>query len=183
MNPYLATTIDDTTAGQDWRARAACRGQHRLFDAATDGRVAAVRAAQAICAGCPVRAQCLTDARARRQHLHGVWGGIPFGIQAASPNKGRELAPCGTEAAHARHKRNGQDPCDACRKAHTRYETERANGTRPMNTNTKLTPDKVREIRRRGQAGDRHADIATDHDMSPVQISKIIRREAWRHIA
>lgn len=31
---------------------------------------------------------------------------------------GRQLKPCGTEAAYKRHKRNGEAPCDACARAH-----------------------------------------------------------------
>lgn len=38
--------------------------------------------------------------------------------------KARELRPCGTEAAYRRHKRNGDDKCDACRDAHAAYERE-----------------------------------------------------------
>lgn len=30
-------------------------------------------------------------------------------------NGKRQLEPCGTLAAHRRHQRNGERPCDACR--------------------------------------------------------------------
>jgi len=29
-----------------------------------------------------------------------------------------EVAACGTEAGHQRHRRAGEEPCDACRRAH-----------------------------------------------------------------
>jgi hypothetical protein len=61
-------------AGRAWRDRAACRDvdPERFFPAAEDGPGlrAQVAAAKAICARCPVRAECLAEALAR----------IPFGI-------------------------------------------------------------------------------------------------------
>jgi hypothetical protein len=57
-----------------WRSRAACRDvdPELFFPTAESGpaRHAQVRAAKAVCARCPVRAQCLTEALAR----------IPYGI-------------------------------------------------------------------------------------------------------
>ena len=43
------------------------------------------------------------------------------------------LRPCGTEAAYARHRRNGESPCDACRAgvALVRRDQRRAKGIRP----------------------------------------------------
>lgn len=49
--------------------------------------------------------------------------------------------------------------------------------------NAKLTTDQVRAIRDRGQTSDSHATIATDYGISATQVAKIIRGEAWRHIA
>lgn len=54
------------------RARAACRGHgHDLFfsDEALD-----VLAAKAICAACPVQAECLQKALDNDEH--GIWGGL-----------------------------------------------------------------------------------------------------------
>lgn len=31
------------------------------------------------------------------------------------------LKPCGTDAAYRRHRRKGEDPCDACRAAHAKH--------------------------------------------------------------
>ena len=36
----------------------------------------------------------------------------------------RELAPCGTRSAYVRHLRNGEDACDACKKANTDYQRD-----------------------------------------------------------
>ncbi len=33
---------------------------------------------------------------------------------------GRDVKPCGTEAAHRRHLRHGEEPCAACKEAHRR---------------------------------------------------------------
>jgi len=64
---------------RDWRERAACRtgvDPDLFFPAAESGatRNAQVRAAKAVCARCPVRAQCLTEALARIPY--GICGGL-----------------------------------------------------------------------------------------------------------
>lgn len=38
---------------------------------------------------------------------------------------GRDLMPCGTQAAYQRHLRQGEEPCDACRAANTAYKRSR----------------------------------------------------------
>jgi WhiB family redox-sensing transcriptional regulator len=64
-----------------WRGRAACRdADPELFfpeRAGTD-----ISAAQAICAGCPVRRECHEFAEATNQ-VHGVWAGIDRGSPKA----------------------------------------------------------------------------------------------------
>lgn len=63
--------------GEDWRSMAACRSADpELFFPLTDigpGQEQAARA-KAVCAGCPVRRQCLSFALLTQQR-HGVWGG------------------------------------------------------------------------------------------------------------
>jgi hypothetical protein len=78
--------------------RAACANIGRVDYTTRDGqrgRVAAVdawfpegvhrqeiaAAAKAICYGCPIQAECLAAARARREE-HGIWGGANFGDEA-----------------------------------------------------------------------------------------------------
>lgn len=69
-----------------WTAAAACTGMTELFFPAWGGEdrrqlpahvVAQVAEATAICAGCPVRPECLDDA-VKRGEQHGVWGGRLF---------------------------------------------------------------------------------------------------------
>ncbi len=67
-----------------WRRRAACAtASPSLFDGETATDVAS---AEAICARCPVRTECLQFALAN--HIaYGVWGGVHLGVtseQAAS---------------------------------------------------------------------------------------------------
>jgi WhiB family transcriptional regulator, redox-sensing transcriptional regulator len=60
-----------------WRSAAACRSADpELFFPISDSGPSLVQAAEAkaICAGCPVRRQCLAFALRTRQ-VHGIWGG------------------------------------------------------------------------------------------------------------
>ena len=61
-----------------WRERAACRGEdpELFFPASSVGFVynAQVTRAKAVCNGCPVRAECLSEALASPQV--GIWGGL-----------------------------------------------------------------------------------------------------------
>lgn len=77
----------------------------------------AVRPAQAICARCPVREECLEYALENGERF-GMWGGV-------SERARRQLAkdrgitydglkPCGTLAAYRRHIRDGEEPCGLC---------------------------------------------------------------------
>jgi WhiB family redox-sensing transcriptional regulator len=59
---------------QPWRDRAACRGADPAIFFPRPGGPGA-RPAQAICARCPVTAQCLAHAVSIPEH-HGVWGGL-----------------------------------------------------------------------------------------------------------
>jgi hypothetical protein len=52
----------------------------------------------------------------------------------ASGRRGpRSLKPCGTPAAYTRHRRRGEQPCQACKRAHADHAAQRARerGTRP----------------------------------------------------
>jgi Transcription factor WhiB len=60
-------------SGSGWQDRAACRtSPPEWFDAETDQDAAR---ALAVCAGCPVRRECLAAAAADRA-AWGVWGGV-----------------------------------------------------------------------------------------------------------
>jgi WhiB family redox-sensing transcriptional regulator len=70
-----ATTIQAGLGG--WAARGACRhSEPELFFPVTDTGPAATQLARAkaVCAGCPVRAECLEFALSSGQAA-GVWGG------------------------------------------------------------------------------------------------------------
>jgi len=57
----------------DWTTRAACaETDPEAFYPEKGGSTVA---AKAVCAGCPVRAECLAGAVDRRER-HGVWGGL-----------------------------------------------------------------------------------------------------------
>ena len=77
----------NTTPPRDWRSDAACRGTDpdAFFPVAEAGPAyeRQVAAAKAVCAGCPVRAECLDEALAR----------IPDGIAGGlTPAERRRLA-------------------------------------------------------------------------------------------
>jgi WhiB family redox-sensing transcriptional regulator len=65
-----------------WQWRAACRGEEdaSLFFAPShletkDEKHARERRAKSLCAGCPVRVECLEYA-IRTREPHGIWGGL-----------------------------------------------------------------------------------------------------------
>jgi WhiB family transcriptional regulator, redox-sensing transcriptional regulator len=62
----------------EWRSASACRHANPdlFFPVATTAseRAAQIAKAKAICAGCPVRSQCLEFARANELN-YGIWGG------------------------------------------------------------------------------------------------------------
>ena len=67
------TDVIPLAAEQHWRAEAACRNEDtNLFFPISDEGAAE---AKAICAVCPVRAECLDWSIATRQS-DGVWGGL-----------------------------------------------------------------------------------------------------------
>jgi len=65
----------------DWQDRAACRGHSAATFFAPahferkEARAARERQAKAVCAGCPVRKECLSYAL-RIHEPHGIWGGL-----------------------------------------------------------------------------------------------------------
>ncbi len=106
---------------------AACRLFPELVDAWHDARTGSAQhvACRLICAACPVRMQCATDALERGEP-HGMWGGLDrrdrrevaraFGYPAPTV-----LPEHGTNARYAKH----GCPCAECREAHAVYEGNR----------------------------------------------------------
>lgn len=134
------------TVSSGWVSAAACRGLNPdLFhgDAAADAQ------AVAVCAGCPVRQECLDTALVTEgRHPVGVRGGLtaaerdPLRGAVVCPDCGRRLgspqslgthrwrahgrtAVCGTPPGVGRHRRLGQAVCPACRAAATAAQAQR----------------------------------------------------------
>jgi WhiB family redox-sensing transcriptional regulator len=63
----------------EWQRRAACRGADTATFFPKERR--STQAAREICAGCPVRVECLTYARTHG--VEGIWGGRRFDGRAA----------------------------------------------------------------------------------------------------
>jgi hypothetical protein len=86
-------------------------------------------AAKTVCAGCPVRDECLTDALEWEvpSRRFGIRGGFTPAERErlGSPLAGRRrqsLARCGTDAGYYRHLRTlGEPACGACKEAHAAY--------------------------------------------------------------
>lgn len=113
-----------------WHTLAACRGMDttifypRVGENATEAKL--------VCAGCDVRAECLTTALADEAtgHRFGVRGGLTPRERDDEARRRRirfvrPPAPCGTEAAYVRHLRSGEQPCWGCREAYRSYQARK----------------------------------------------------------
>ena len=89
--------------------------------------------AKSICAGCPVKAECLAYAQENRLD-HGIWGGFDEYERAQMARRGgvfprRSKAPtfhtrCGTYSGVSRHRKLEEGLCDDCKQARSVYENE-----------------------------------------------------------
>lgn len=98
------------------------------------------------------------------------------------------VGPCpeGMEACH-----NNGDRTDN-RLENLRWDTAKANQADRKKHGTdlrgealpyaKLTADKVREIRRRAEAGERQGELAREFGVGDPQIHRIVKRERWAHV-
>ena len=115
-----------------WRDEALC-SSHPEIDWIPDTprppreTLANLSAARAVCAVCPVGADCLEDALSS-PHTFGIRAGT-IDAQRRKLRKGRPprsrstQAECGTDAGYHRHRRiDLTPPCDACRAAHAAYD-------------------------------------------------------------
>ncbi len=64
--------LDDLLQRPAWQQHAACRGMGTDLFFPTPGQEAKIRKAKAVCASCPVRADC---ADAGLTEVFGIWGG------------------------------------------------------------------------------------------------------------
>ncbi len=68
--------FEDDVMDAEWRELAACAGRvDDLFFPTNESDVVRVRAAKAVCGGCPVREECLVYAIETSQ-TEGIWGGL-----------------------------------------------------------------------------------------------------------
>jgi WhiB family redox-sensing transcriptional regulator len=78
VNLALLEHVRDRPVAHDpdlaWRLHAACRGRPGSLWFAERGDVVSVRVAKRVCAGCPVRADCL-DYALDNGIVEGIWGG------------------------------------------------------------------------------------------------------------
>jgi WhiB family redox-sensing transcriptional regulator len=123
MTLRLAVTAHRPPAG-DWAEHAACIGESAVMFPTGSGW-GRVSAAKAICARCPVVAECL-DYALTYHEPEGVWGGMtPRERREAATTPFVPLRPstavCGTTGGYRRHRRLGEDPCQRCRDAHAAY--------------------------------------------------------------
>lgn len=80
-----------------------------------------VEQAKAVCAECPVIAECLAGAL-RRGEKHGIFGGLTETervnlVRRASRPRKRAVAECGTLSGYRRHRRLDESACLLCRAA------------------------------------------------------------------
>lgn len=114
-----------------WRLRAACADHpdpDRWFPGPTEHAVEA----KAVCADCPVTAECLAYAL-RHRIKEGIWGGTSYNERRHIPNPNpRKVADINhaTYGGYATHKRRGEQPCEGCLQAYRimAYEKRRRLG-------------------------------------------------------
>jgi WhiB family redox-sensing transcriptional regulator len=114
-----------------WRSQSKCRGMDpQLFypQVSNNGKVR--KEARDACKECPVINQCYDYAL--RNEVYGFWAGLDERERESrrraagiAPKKWlydtRMFAPHGTFPAYRRHVRAGEDPCQACKEAHARF--------------------------------------------------------------
>jgi WhiB family redox-sensing transcriptional regulator len=114
---------------EGWWLRAECRGltttqrDDLFFPACGD----ATAPAKAICAMCPVRAECLDYALTNGERF-GIWGGLSERERRRIRRRDRATPPRiehGTIAGAAAHRRAGERPCPDCLAAAARYQQDR----------------------------------------------------------
>jgi hypothetical protein len=115
-----------------WRTEAACVGRDDIdwFPGGSSSQILSardrdnLRLARAVCALCPVQAECLAEVLADGHEQHGIRAGLTAPEREALLPRTRtrtwQPAGCGTAAGYAAHLRRGEQTCPTCRAAHSR---------------------------------------------------------------
>jgi len=125
----MSTAFEQLIGRPAWMADANCRGSNTELFFVERGDGDGTKAAKAICRACDVQAECLSYAITNGER-DGVWGGKApkqrrvIARRAGFTRRGKPPAECGTTAGYARHRRNGEQPCAACRQAYNRYQND-----------------------------------------------------------
>ncbi|CAN5601145.1 hypothetical protein BH24ACT5_BH24ACT5_17330 [soil metagenome] len=104
---------------EPWTTDAACRGMPADLFFPQQGQPS--DQAKAVCAGCPVRTECLNYALTHYE-LFGIWGGTSQKQRRRLRSGPRVNAvACGTRSGYQTHQRLHEAVCDACREASNTY--------------------------------------------------------------
>lgn len=120
--------MSDPTA---WMDQAVCATTFPdiFFPSSGEGGYEMKREALAVCGICEVKAHCLAYALDHALD-YGIYGGLTaqerreIGRKRKPPSQ-ITRAVCGTRAAYNRHRRHGETPCEACRRAERERSRER----------------------------------------------------------
>ena len=114
---FIRATPHGPDRPDDWREQAECRDDptpDRWF--VPPGDRYGIDAAKAVCARCPVAAECLAEAMADPS-IVGVWGGTTeterAKVRASTPRQPKDIRH-GTPGGARTHRKRGEEPCGPC---------------------------------------------------------------------
>lgn len=122
-----------------WAEHAACAPHPRAWWFPERYETGGYARAVAICATCPVRAECLEEALAYEIGRHdrfGMWGGLTPAERTREadrreaagipvPRRRARQAQCGTSSGYHRHHRRREPACQPCKDAHAEEHRRR----------------------------------------------------------
>ena len=118
----------------DWRTRAACIGSDPdLWFPADNAARARTQHIRAICAGCPVSAECL-QAASDLDARYGIWGGLDEVERANGPKV--KTIEHGTSRGYRQHRTAGEDACQDCKDANN-AKNRREYANKPLRKRTR----------------------------------------------